>query len=360
MQKQHDILKLARELIRIPTIPNSKVHLKQALNLVKSSLAEYTIEDFFANGQISSLVHNQAKGFRNFKFVLNIHLDIIPAKDNQYSPKIIGDKLYGAGAMDMKANAACCVLVFKEYAKNLDYPLALQVTTDEEIGGFDGTAYQLKNGLTAEFVISSEPTNLDIVNQAKGIMWLEVEFKGKSAHGAYPWKGDNALFQASDFITKLSGKIKNPVKKDWITTINFSKLNTVNKAFNKVPDHACLGMDIRFVPGDHDRILKVIKKLLPKGAKLNILTNEPAMDVDPENMHIKSLQRITKSITNKKCKLYAAQGSSDVRHFVKLGMPGVEFGPVGGGIGSDEEWVSISSLDDYYEIIKTFLLDATK
>ncbi|MFN5368200.1 MAG: hypothetical protein ACK5C8_06575, partial [Roseiflexaceae bacterium] len=53
--------------------------------------------------------------------------------------------------------------------------------------------------------------------------------------------------------------------------------------------------------------------------------------------------------------LSAAMGSSDARHFTHVGCAGVEFGPVGGGIGSDEEWTSVVGLTDYAAIMRHFL-----
>ena len=39
----------------------------------------------------------------------------------------------------------------------------------------------------------------------------------------------------------------------------------------------------------------------------------------------------------------------------KIQIPGVEFGPIGGGAHSDEEWVSVENLGEYYQILKDFL-----
>jgi succinyl-diaminopimelate desuccinylase len=59
------------------------------------------------------------------------------------------------------------LFAFIDCAENLKYPVALQLLTDEEIGGFDGTKFQVESGVNAEFVIATEPTNLDIVVKAK-------------------------------------------------------------------------------------------------------------------------------------------------------------------------------------------------
>ena len=73
------------------------------------------------------------------------------------------------------------------------------------------------------------------------------------------------------------------------------------------------------------------------------------MLTDPKNSYITKLRKIANA------KLRGAHGSSDARHFAKVNCSGIEFGLIGDGIGSDDEWVNIKSLERYYEVIKTFL-----
>lgn len=326
------------------------------MELSLNNLKGFTIERFQKNGVKSALVYNTKKRPKKFKIILNGHLDIIPAKNFQYKPKIKGQRLYGAGAMDMKANLSCAIFAFKNIAKKVKYPLALQIVTDEEIGGFNGTKHQIDKDVRADFVISVEPTNFDIVNRAKGILWLKISAKGKSAHGAYPWRGENAILKMNEFINALKKEYPTPKQEKWITTINLSKIETNNYAFNKIPDDCSVNLDVRYIPEEKDKIIKNIKKILPKGFQLDIITNEPALSTDKNNHFIKLLKKSGKKIIKKEILLRGAQGSSDARHFVKINCPGVEFGPIGGGIGSDNEWVDIHSLEKYYQILKDFLL----
>lgn len=353
---RNQILPLSEKLITIRTNPGSTDELNKALVLMLGDLNEFTIEHFELDGVKSALIHNSKKGTKKFKIILNGHLDVIPGKDHQYIPKVEGNRLYGVGAMDMKSNLVSLMLAFKAVAKKVNYPLALQLVTDEEVGGFKGTKYQIEQGIRADFVISSEPTNLNIVNQAKGILWLKISTKGKSAHGAYPWKGKNAIWKMHQFLNQLEKNFPIPDKQAWITTVNLSSTETSNHIFNKVPDNCSISLDIRFIPEDSKIILNKIKSMLPKGFKLEILANESALLVEQNNQYLKLLQKTAKMISKQRVRLYAAQGSSDARHFTKVGCAGVEFGPIGGGIGADEEWVDIPSLEKYYQIIKQFLL----
>lgn len=349
------IIVLSKQLISLKTVPENKKALDESLDLILANLNEYTIERFEKNGYKSALIYNKTVRPEKFTILLNGHVDVIPGKDTQYIPRIADNKLYGVGALDMKSNLVCLVFAFKEVAAKVDYPIALQIVTDEELGGFNGTAYQIEKGVRADFIITGETTNFDIVNKAKGIIWAKVSCTGQTAHGAYPWRGENAIWKMNDFLTILKEKFLIPADEAWVTTINLSEIKTSNNTFNKIPDDCEVSLDIRFIPSEENTILRDLEKLIPDDFKLEIISKEPAMFAPEDNAFIKKLQNECVKVTKHQSKLYGAMGSSDVRHFNKVGCVGVEFGAIGGGIGSDEEWIDIDSLEKYYEVLVNFL-----
>lgn len=352
----NNVLDLSKKLISIKSNPGNTKELEECLQLCLKELKGYNVEIFERNGVKSALIYNSKKRPKKFRIILNGHLDVIPGKDFQYKPVIKGDKLYGVGALDMKANLSCLIMTFKEIASKVSYPIALQLVTDEEVGGFDGTKYQVEEGIRADFVIAGETTNFNIVNQAKGIMWLKICSSGVTAHGAYPWRGTNAIWEMNEFLNKLKKKFPIPKEQNWITTVNLSKILTANNTFNKIPDNCEIWLDIRYIPEDKKTLLKEIKSMMTKDFKMEIVANEPSLFVNENNTYIQSLKKFDEEITKNKVVLYGAQGSSDARHFTDVGCDGIEFGPTGGGIGSDEEWIDIPSLEKYITILKIFLL----
>ena len=352
----NNILKLAKEFISIKSIPENPGELEKILELALVNLKEYTIEKFERNGIKSALIYNSKKRPKKFKILLNGHLDVIPGKEHQYVPKIRGNRLYGVGSMDMKSNVACLIAVFRDVADRVSYPIGLQLVTDEQVGGFDGTKYQIEKGVKADFVIAGEPTNFDIVNKAKGILWLKIYTNGKSAHSAYHWKGENAIWKMNEFLNSIKKKYPNPEQEKWVTTINLSRIETANQVFNKIPDNCSVNLDVRYIPEEAGVILKSIKDLLPKEFKLEIIAKESALATSGNNEYLKILQKAGERIMKKKIYSRGAQGSSDARHFMQVNCAGIEFGPIGDDSGSDNEWVDILSLEKYYQILKTFLL----
>lgn len=350
-----EIFSLTKKFVQIPSVPGDKKALSKILFLALSELRGFTIERFIKNGVESALVYATPSRPKKFKVLLNAHLDIIPAKKNQYRAVVKGQRLYGAGSMDMKAGAAALITVFREVARNVEYPLGLQLVTDEEVGGFYGTKHQIEKGVRANFVIAGEPTNFDIVDKAKGVLWLKVFLKGKTAHSAYPWRGESAVREGVQFVQKLEKMFPTPEKETWATTVNVSRIETTNLAFNKIPDDCTLGLDIRFVEPRSEMVIRSIKKILPKGATYEIVAEEPPLRNRAGDPYILQLKNTAKNILKREAILRGANGSSDARHFIPLGSAGVEFGPIGGGIGSDEEWVDIPSLERYADVLRVFL-----
>lgn len=354
MKKQ--IIKLSQELIKVNSTKENPELLEKVLDIAKQELDGFKCKKFIENGNPSLLFYNTKTLPKKFKIILNAHLDVVPGREKQFNPIIKNGKLYGRGAIDMKVAAAVMMLVYKKIANKVDYPLGLQIVTDEEIGGFDGTKYQIEKGVKADFVIAGKPTDFDVNNKAKGIIWATISTKGKSVHGAYPWKGENAIVKMNLFLNALYKTFPIPKKEVWKTTVNVAKIETPNTTFNKVPKKCTISLDIRYIPKDKNTIVGKLRNILPNDFKLELSVNESCQFTKGGNSYIKILKGITKKVTKKPSKLISKHGGADIRHFNKAGCAGVSFGPIGKGLHTDNEWVSIKSLEQYYEILKEFLL----
>ena len=211
--------------------------------------------------------------------------------------------------------------------------------------------------MRAEFVVVGESTDLNIKNRAKGILWAKISAKGKTAHGAYPWRGENAIWKMNEFLNCLKRQYPVLKKEKWVTTVNVASIGTGNKALNKIPDNCEVWLDLRYVPEDAKTIMGDLRRLLSGELKMEVVAQEPAMLTDENNPHLQLLKRETERAVGKKVRILSANGSSDARHFTSVNCPGVEFGPVGGGISSDEEWVDVPGLETYCRVLEKFLLE---
>jgi succinyl-diaminopimelate desuccinylase len=295
---------------------------------------------------------------KNPTIILNGHLDVVPGKPSQFKPKRKGDRLYARGAQDMKAACAVMMKVFKDLAKDKSFPrdkLGIMLVTDEEVGGFNGTRALLKKGYKGKFVMTGEPTEFDIEIEAKGVLWIKLTAKGKAAHGAYLWEGDNAITKISEAIKNINKLFPAPTKEVWKTTCNIASVSG-GSATNRVPDICELKLDIRYVPKDDpEYIFKKIRNVLPKNIDLEIMMKEPFLKTDKSHRYLKLLKQTADSETGKQVKFVKKNGASDGRFFSEIGIPTTSFGPVGGGQHSDNEWMSLKSLKQYELILKRFL-----
>jgi succinyl-diaminopimelate desuccinylase len=367
----HDqILPLTKELISIPSVKGEYENLQKALAVAERYLEGFTVERFERERCPSILVYKEDQRPEHFRYILNAHLDVVPGHADQYNPVEQDGKLYGRGAIDMKAAAAVEILVFAEIARSLPYPIGLQLVTDEENAGFHGTKYQVEKGVRTEFVIAGEPTDFHINNKTKGgPVWIKITTTGKPAHAAYVWQGKNAINAMNEVITALTKHYPVPTQEAWKTTINVARISTSNDANNKVPDLCELYLDIRYLPEDenwnpagprdvkYESIISYLRHILPADLNVDIKIlqyNYPLFTPDA-HPDIEKLKNATEKIRKDSVQLVTFNGNSDVRYFNEVGCDGVCFGPCGWGLHTDEEYVEVASLGQYYDILKEFL-----
>lgn len=353
---QNTIVKLVNKFIPVHSVKAEFHNLEHVLSVARSELGSMPIKTFVSNHFPSFLAYNTKDLPKKFHMILNGHLDVTPAHEAFFKPAQKDGKLYGRGMYDMKAAAAVMLIVFKEVAKKVTYPLGLQLVTDEEIGGYNGTKYQIAEGITSDFVISGDASNFQIVNRSKGFYWLKITAKGKTSHGAYPWEGDNALWKMHDFLNKLQQAFPVPQKDIWVTTVNLAKIETSNVAFNEIPSEATVWLDIRYVPEEKDSSLTKILSLLPKDFSHEFILNEPEAFVKSDHPYIAKLQEAAGRVTKTTIPVIYHHGGSDARLYTTHDMDAIEFGPKGGRLPDGNEWVDLNGLEEYYETLKTFLL----
>ncbi len=178
------------------------------------------------------------------ELLLQTHLDTADPdnfslwKKNDFNPfeAIIEDgKIYGLGAADVKLDFLCKLNVLRELKnKKLGSLKPVLIGTFGEETGMQGTLKLIrKNKINAQYVILGEPTDLKIVNAAKGFAVVEINipiseeerkykelrsqnesvstvtklFTGRSSHSSTPHLGDNAIQKMLDFLSKMPDNV---------------------------------------------------------------------------------------------------------------------------------------------------------
>src|SRR4029077_8818888 len=218
-----------------------------------------------------------------------------------------------------------------------------------------GSDHLVDSGFVGDFAITGEPTDLHIGIEAKGVLALRLEVEGTAAHGATPWLGDNAVLNAIDVFRSIESL---PFARHSSELFDRPSINLGRiwggDALNKVPDRCVIDVDIRYLPEqDPAEILKQVRGIGGIGARA-LLTRPPAT-VDRESPYVRALRASAAEAQHGEPMSVGRDGASDAVSFLRVGVPAVEFGPVGAGHHGPEEWVSISSLETYREALDSFL-----
>src|SRR5215218_1782060 len=64
--------------------------------------------------------------------VLHGHLDVVPGRPEQFTPRVDGDRLYGRGAYDMKGGLAAMMLAVHDVASSQRVRVHFLCVSDEE------------------------------------------------------------------------------------------------------------------------------------------------------------------------------------------------------------------------------------
>ena len=115
------------------------------------------------------------------------------------------DIIYGRGGSDQEGGVVSAVYGAK-IMKDLDlipegYKILVVASVQEE--DCDGLCWQYihkEDGITPEFVVSTEPTDGGIYRGHRGRMEIRVDVHGVSCHGSAPERGDNAIYKMADIL----------------------------------------------------------------------------------------------------------------------------------------------------------------
>jgi len=224
-----------------------------------------------------------------------------------------------------------------------------------------GSRTLVKSKFKADLAIVGEPTRLQVVTAHKGSLWLELETRGKAAHGATPQFGRNAVHEMARIVGLLETdyaahlqKRKHPLL--GAATINVGTISGGTQP-NIVPDFCKISIDRRTLPGETDAgVIREIKKFL-RSKKLSAQIADkklvPALPLET-NHKLPAVQRFLKSIGQSKP--LGVHFFCDAAILSAGRIPSVVFGP--GDIAqahTADEWISLSELERGKNLLLRFL-----
>lgn len=318
-------------------------------------------------GRSNLLVRLCPRGEVRHRVLLAPHMDTVgePAYALQLTPVVRDGRIYGRGACDTKGSVAAFFQSLLNVAASGPRPNHTEILfvglIDEENMQL-GSRHFAQHGPQGDLAIVGEPTGLEIVTAHKGDVWLRLRTTGRSAHGATPHRGKNAvtamarivLALETEYAAELAARPAHP--RLGRPTVNVGRIDGGRQP-NIVPAECTIDIDRRTLPGETEagvrrEIIALLRRHGLKASYDNLRTSpcEP-LDTCPDLPLVRSLTQAA-----------GRKGTRGVHYFTDAaplaagGTPSVVFGP--GDIAqahTEREWLAISQLEKSIQILERFL-----
>jgi acetylornithine deacetylase len=264
------------------------------------------------------------------RLIFTTHVDVVPAPDRLFVPRVEDGVIHGRGSNDAKGIAVCMIAAARDLlaAGKSDFGL-LFVLEEETTGNGALAAARDLAGRGIEFLVNGEPTEGKLAIAHKGGVSYTITVEGKSCHSGYPELGKSASEILVAILSDLLAASYGEDKTLGVSTINIGTINS-GTASNIVPDFASAQIMIRTVD-DNNRVKRQVEDIVANRASLTL-----TYDAKPVRMGVAGGFDTT-----------VVSYCTDVPHFESLGATCFLYGP--GTIHrahTDEEHVLLKELID--------------
>jgi len=315
-------------------------------------------------GRSNLLARLAPAGKIQHRLLLAPHLDTVPVADpQQFLPRKKNGRLHGRGACDTKGSVAAMLTALCDLANTKQRPQSTEIIfaglVDEENAQAGSRAFA-RLGLKAELAIVGEPTELKVVTAHKGSLWLQLETRGKSAHGARPELGRNAVHAMARIVDTLETDYAAQLRRRRHPLLGHATVNVGlirgGTQPNIVPDACTIRIDRRTLPGETETtVRREIAALLARkklSAKFSNAKHAPssALETNPSLPLIGQFMRSAGQRKPTGVDYYC-----DAAVLAGAGIPSVVFGP--GNIAqahTADEWIALASLEQARQILLRF------
>jgi succinyl-diaminopimelate desuccinylase len=292
-----------------------------------------------------SLVVPLRRGSGGPHVVLGGHLDVVRT-EHDGPPRVEGERLYAPGAADMKSGLSLMLaLVERAPAYAVDLTLVFYAReegpyAENELGDVLAADRELSG---TQIAVMLEPSDNKLQLGCGGSLHAAVRFRGRTAHSARPWQGENAIQKSAAFLARLSSLEPETDEQDGMVWKNVfsATMASGGRARNIVPDLFELNVNHRFGPGTSiERAKQNVLSLVAGEADLEFVDESPSA---PPLRHHPLVAALAESGV---AAVEPKQAWTDVARFASLGIPAVNFGPgVQAQAHQKNEWTLLPQLD---------------
>jgi succinyl-diaminopimelate desuccinylase len=274
----------------------------------------------------NSIVVPLVRGTGKAHVVLAGHLDVVRTVHDGPA-RIEGEKLYGAGAADMKSGLALMFDIAERRERpRVDTTLVFYAReegpfVENELGPVLAGDPEVTK---ADLAIALEPSDNKLQLGCGGSLHASVTFHGRTAHSARPWQGENAIHKAANLLARL-GALE-PVTEivdglEWKNVVS-ATMASGGRARNVIPDRLELNLNHRFGPNTSIEAAKAnVERLVAGEAEVVFADLAPSAPPAREHPLVSALAESGVLAIEPK------QAWTDVAQFYAAGVPAANFGP---------------------------------
>jgi glutamate carboxypeptidase len=353
-ERTDSIVESIRSLVDIESPSNDAASSRRVVDAVeKMAVAtgvEIEAERFDADAGTHLLI-SAFTGPSDFTVLLG-HLDTVhPVGTAQKNPtRIDGDRLYGCGTFDMKANVAVALAVLRYFAETRKRPstaVRMLLSCDEEVGSQSGREYVERFVTGARQCLVLEPSaDGKVKTGRKGTGMFQLRAHGVPAHaGLEPEKGANAVAELARQIPNIHA-VQRP---DIGTTVNVTTFHG-GTTLNVIPDQAVCDIDVRYsIAAEADRVVNELNSLRPTDERVRLeLTgaiNRPPLERTDAVVALYQRARDLAASFNYELGETQVGGGSDGNFVAAVGVAVLDgLGLAGAGAHTLDEYVLISDI----------------
>ncbi|MCX6893071.1 MAG: YgeY family selenium metabolism-linked hydrolase [Verrucomicrobia bacterium] len=253
---EKDTVRFLADMIRTPSFSSKE---EKVIAVIKKEMKKVGFDGIRVDG-LGNIIGRIGKGPRVMAF--DAHIDTVYPGDleqwnsDPFKPHVKAGKIWGRGTVDQKGGMASMVYaakIIKELGLNDQFTIYFTGTVMEE--DCDGLCWQYllkEEKLKPEFVVITEPTNLNIYRGHRGRMEIRVEVKGRSCHGSAPERGDNAIYKIARIALEVE-KLNERLRHDPFLgkgTVTVTEVRSSSPSLCAVSDAAGLHLDRRLTFGE--------------------------------------------------------------------------------------------------------------
>lgn len=348
---KEDMVKFLRDMV---SIPSTSCNEEKVIQRIKNEMEKVGFDE--ANiDKMGNIIGRIGNG--KTVIAMDAHIDTVDVGDSDlwevdpFKGDLKNGIIYGRGASDQEGGMAAMVYagkIIKDLNLTGDYTLYVTGTVMEE--DCDGLCWQYiieQDKIKPDYVVITEPTNLNIYRGHRGRMEMIVTVKGLSCHGSAPERGINAVYKMVPIIQGIE-KLNEELKSDPFLgkgTVTVTQIFFKSPSQCAVPDECTIQLDrrltvgetmesaiaeIKMIKGAEDATIEVLTYAQPSYTGLVYPTDKyyPTWVIDENHILVNAAAENYKELFNKEPKIdkwtFSTNGVSTMGRY---NIPTVGFGP---------------------------------